>query len=100
MKERYHGRRDIRLCNGTHLSIVFNNSVIYFSKRFGSDLNILPEKNKVMPSSHLHELKMSLPVHRSDNEIHVPGGQYFGRGYYDQVGVILNDIRVFRSSKG
>lgn len=68
--------------------IYFDNISPIISKRFGSDLNILPEKNKVLPLSHLNEIKMSLPVHRSDNEIHTPEHRsvgYFSRNYYEQV---------------
>lgn len=55
-------------------------------KRFGSDMNILPE-NKKSSSEHLDEMKGNITAHRSDHEIHTPEHRngYFGKTYFEQV---------------
>lgn len=55
-------------------------------KRFGSDLNILPE-NKKSTSEHLDEIKVNITSHRSDHEIHTPEHRngHFGKPSFEQV---------------
>ncbi len=68
------------------------NKFSFSRKRFGSDLNILPENNKNV-SSQLVERKLNLIPYRSDHEIHTPGHRNgnFGETFFDHVSL---DVKI------